>query len=701
MILKSALRHWLLFLWLFCSLTACRQEEAFEQRDYPRLRETLVLAVEKASATFGGTVLSSGTSDIIDHGFIWRKAVSSQPDFKDIPENFTAMERISLGSLRGGSAFQSTVSYGLEAGQSYSVRAYLKTKDGYTVYGQPVAFVSQGSALPVITQIQPESAVWGDTLTITGTNFSYLSENITVFFDEGLPAKVLSATPTVIRCLVPESLTKEECKISIKTVAGIATSTATFKLDTSRPIIAGISPALGTFGETLTITGKNFSGAPQYWRVVFDYNYYQIQGVVTDVNPTEIKAVVPALDRRFSSVKLARVSSSRTIVSDPAPDLFQMKPPKIASVELLSSGVSKWVKVTGSGFSKPAVTFAGVRADADARVSTEFLFNPADGVFPRPTSLVDLKVTSAEQEDSQRISFTYTAPWVKRANRDIGPFSGSPGTPIAAFALQDNGYFLFSRDFYSPVQAYRYNPQLYDWQRLPDLPVMAGAFSGSNLGTVVIDDQAYILSGKMYESTPPTMWRYKPATNEWKEVKAPGLPITSNQYSNNRPYVMTGIGNKVYLLAGEEGGSLWEYSAVNDTWARKRTNLLPASSVFSGAFSVNGILYGVSIGQNQDVAMLYSYNPASDEWQLKTNFPFAIANATRQCTAYSSGQLGYIVSMQETVSYDPASNTIKRLLQNPGNSSNTYTNTILGFSYQKNAYLLNAAYLDFWEVTHN
>lgn len=694
---KIRTHYWLFILVLSSVFVTCRREEPFEQREYPRLRETLVQAVDTKGATFSGTVITAGKGKIIDHGFIWKKITAFAFDRLETTNNPADYDHISLGPLTNQLSFEAVVSYGIYAKSNYTVRSYLKTDDGFTVYGQPAVFESQGASPPTITRVQPELAVWGDTITITGTNFSYLLSNVSVFFGENATARILSVTPTSIRCLVPTNVPRNEVYVTINTPSGQATSANLFKIDTNKPIVTAISPTLGTFGETITITGKNFSGSPQSYRVIFEYNRYsEVQAQVLEVRPTDIKALVPALDRKFYTVRLARVNPGGNILSDPAPDLFQMKPPKIAAVELIQAVIYKPVKVTGTGFSKPKVIFAGVEAEVDARTSTEFQFNPTEGIYPRPTSLVDLKVTSAEQEDNRQISFTYSAPWVKRANRELGPFSS--GVPVAAFTLQNNGYFLVSRDTYQPVQAYRYNPQQYDWQRLPDIKTTGETFYDSNIGTFVINDQVYILSGRRFGTLSPKMWKYQPATNGWQEVNATGLPEPGSSYYVERPYVMCAIGNKGYLLTGNDNGSIYEYNAGSDTWGRKLTNLLPTSQTFSGAFVINGLLYAVGMSQNQYIATIYSYNPVTNEWQAKLNFPFLVTNYTRQCLAYDNGGLGYIVSMRETVSYDPASNTIKRLLQNTGKSGNNTAS--LGFSYQKNAYLMHPFLLDFWEINH-
>lgn len=95
-----------------------------------------------------------------------------------------------------------------------------------------------------------------------------------------------------------------------------------------------------------------------------------------------------------------------------------------------------------------------------------------------------------------------------------------------------------------------------------------------------------------------------------------------------------------YVLAGK---SLWEYTPTTDSWTRK--------SDFPGnvrqnpfAFFVNGkgyvgTGYSYNAGAESNYADVWEYNPSSNTWQQKANFP---GGARRETGSFVIGSKAYV-----------------------------------------------------------
>jgi hypothetical protein len=114
-------------------------------------------------------------------------------------------------------------------------------------------------APPTVSGFSPTSGLPGASVTISGTHFSGASG---VTFG-GASAAFRVDSPTQITATVPTNAVTG--KISVTTGAGTAVSSGTFTVTpppaAPAPTIGSFSPASGTPGTAVTITGANFAGA--------------------------------------------------------------------------------------------------------------------------------------------------------------------------------------------------------------------------------------------------------------------------------------------------------------------------------------------------------------------------------------------------------------------------------------------------------
>ena len=188
---------------------SCTKQKEKTDHDYPRVSTGLVTHINAGGATFNGSFLHAGKSEIIDHGFVFDTIV-----FPTIQRS----EKISLGLSNGRGSFTATANFGMIAGITYYVSAYAQNKDKI-YYAESVNFVSMGSVSPEILQIVPSEGMRGDTVVIRGKYFSQQPLNNMVKFGD-TDASIVAASDTELTVVVPTSKGKENVDVFV-TASGI------------------------------------------------------------------------------------------------------------------------------------------------------------------------------------------------------------------------------------------------------------------------------------------------------------------------------------------------------------------------------------------------------------------------------------------------------------------------------------------------
>ena len=191
---------------------SCTNEE-ITPRSYPRVNTQEVTNITSGGALFSAEITFT-SAPILDHGFLWS-------EYSDVL--FSYSDKISLGSKSGAGSFVANCDRSLQEGKTYYVRGYAISED-HTVYGDVVTFISLGGKAPIMKDFYPSLAIWDDTVTIVGENFSsVLSKNVVKFND--VEALILKASTDTLQAKVPYSLTKKFSTVSVS-VVGNALHTA-------------------------------------------------------------------------------------------------------------------------------------------------------------------------------------------------------------------------------------------------------------------------------------------------------------------------------------------------------------------------------------------------------------------------------------------------------------------------------------------
>ena len=234
---------------IFCSLLfifSCSKEPEITEHSYPQVTTGLVTNIHADGATFNGSFLHAGKSEIIDHGFVF--------DTYELP-NIQRSEKISLGSSNGSGSFTAIASVGMISGKKYYVSAYAQNQD-QIFYADPVSFVSMGSASPEIVMIEPSEGVIGETVVIKGKYFSQQPLNNTVKFGDA-DASIVAVSDTELTVRVPTSNGNEHVDVFVTTTGKTAQKISGFKY--LKPEITGLSSTQGVVGDIVTINGQFFT----------------------------------------------------------------------------------------------------------------------------------------------------------------------------------------------------------------------------------------------------------------------------------------------------------------------------------------------------------------------------------------------------------------------------------------------------------
>jgi hypothetical protein len=147
---------------------------------------------------------------------------------------------------------------------------------------------------PSITSFSPAEAEVGETVTITGAN---LADVIEVKFN-GTTALIASKSATSVVATVPVGATSG--KITVKSTAGEATSTADFTVVIPPPVpaITSFSPESGEAGIEVTITGTNLS----------EVTSVEFNGVAAEIVSKTTTSVVTVVPEGATSGKISVTS---------------------------------------------------------------------------------------------------------------------------------------------------------------------------------------------------------------------------------------------------------------------------------------------------------------------------------------------------------------------------------------------------------
>jgi hypothetical protein len=145
------------------------------------------------------------------------------------------------------------------------------------------------AAKPTIENISPTSGKAGDSVSITGVNYSTVASENEVKFN-GVTATVRSASATRLVVTAPQNGTTGTVTLKVKNSDLTTGPNFTYTLP---PSFTSLSPTSGKVGDTVIINGTNFSTTIADNVIQFNSPNGPVNGTVTSATATQIKVTVP------------------------------------------------------------------------------------------------------------------------------------------------------------------------------------------------------------------------------------------------------------------------------------------------------------------------------------------------------------------------------------------------------------------------
>jgi len=306
------------------------------------------------------------------------------------------------------------------------------------------------------------------------------------------------------------------------------------------------------------------------------------------------------------------------------------------------------------------------------------------------------------------------AQWMARAS-----FPGVSRAKATAFTIGSKIYVLGGVTNSSAIldDFWEYDITLNTWTQKPNFP------GPERYGAVsfVIGNKGYVATGGNDFGNLDDMWEYNPSTGLW--LQKTGMPAGSAQHENQRTEAFSFvIGNKAYIGGGTGWVfmpnstvsiaffDLWEYDPVFDSWTSKSDIPDFTGRNMSIGVAVNNKGYvglGCNVDQNINHHSFWEYDPLTDNWTSKSDFP---TNFTTDAGAFELNSELYVVGgvnlapvslSGQFYKYEPATDQWTALTNFNGGAIagefavSTGTSAFIGGGYNSNINTRN----DLWEFT--
>ncbi len=658
---------------LYTAFIQCGKDE-ITSREYPRLNTLAVSDISENGAKFNAEIMYRGDFEIINYGFVWGERENP------IIEN---SDRVVYLENIQSDKFSSEVSTTLKEEVKYYLRSFIQTAE-YTVYGSNVEFISLGSKAPQIVSVEPLLGTIGDTITIRGKGFSYLSLRNTVYFDT-IPSNIIASSDSIIKSTVPKVM-KSESLISVSILGNTASFSSDFK--TTIPIIESFRPTELAIDDTLTIVGENFSYEKES-------NLITIDGVKSKVifsNKVLIKAIIPSGIKTQNNLELT-IANKKTTASR---QLIFLEP-SIISVKPSMASFGDTIVIEGENFSFINES-NGILVDATKALVISSSKNKIQFILPE--NINKSQNTLRFLVGGRKLTYDYINILPPIIN------SISPNY-ISTF---DNGQFeLLGENFNSisnknsvmingipaTISSSSNNRILLDFPRALIPHVEVSVLDTVDISIQVLDQNTSITDGIIVD--------YKSIWTRKKDF--PGKPrMQALQFSAN---------GKVYVGLGESGtrssqptweyyNDLWEYDPILNIWTQKAS--LPAmerSRVPTLIFDTKIYIVGGTISANLSTIPneVWEYDVLTDAWTQKNDFPGDASSFgfTANGKGYiGGGENGFSTSLNHFWEYDP---TLDSWTQKQDHPKNIHIGAKSG-SFHDYGFAISDYYMNLWKYDH-
>ncbi|MVN91619.1 IPT/TIG domain-containing protein [Mucilaginibacter aquatilis] len=406
-------KHLLLLLAFITSLAAiqgCKKDKDNE----PKIQTLEILAPSPAKVTFKGNIISTGSSKILDYGFIYNS-------ISNIDESNGT--KVSLGAEAKEGDFTKEVN-SLTFNNQYNTsvlyaRAYLTNEKG-TVFGK---VISVNMPLLTATNIAPQSGKSGEQVTISGQFFASSADQVIVTFN-GVRAKVTEVTSSKIVVEVPSGINGVHgSQVPVQITIGGQRVNNNYYF-TMMANVKDYSPKSGIIGTLITFSGDNL---PVYYNTGNLRVYFgQTEGSInyTSSNAMQINLPVSVTAEKF---QISILNNGQTTV---LPGEFVVTPPTITSVSPTTVLPGSTIAITGTNFptnygygTNPAVLIGSTAAYVSSVSSNSMYVNI-------PTTVTANDYTVSIKVGPHTVSASDKLKVLNHSISSFSPTSGAPGREV-------------------------------------------------------------------------------------------------------------------------------------------------------------------------------------------------------------------------------------------------------------------------------
>jgi N-acetylneuraminic acid mutarotase len=502
--------------------------------------------------------------------------------------------------------------------------------------------VGDASLSPRITAVTPSTGIAGDTITITGKNFSIdLKQNHINFEGEwgSIPVELTSCTSESIKFIVP--LLNGPTGFYLRVDGHNNMAAGAFAI---APLtIMGFQPTSGRVDDLITISGGPFS-------LKNDHNFVKfgtVKATIVEATRTTLKVKVPA--EAPASSKISIESVYRTSAAEGE---FVITPPTVTSMSPNVARVGDVLEIQGSGFRSLGIeiTVDGYAANVVSIVEDRIRINVPD--YPVYSSRnVGVVVKSDGKPVSAAIPLQIRG-WIGVASL--------AGQPAGSFSVGGKGYIGqgYSSDYWS------FDPAVMKVNKIASFPIVSSQYEEPT--SFVIGDKVYVCSGHDAESYRDfSFYTYDPQQNNWSF--ATRLQIDSNVPSGSLVEAVVANGKSYVMMVNSRYTSqaFWEYDPSTDQWTAKEDK--PSGWDAEGAFELNGKVYIYSErvdrpnGSPPILPEFWEYDPSTSTWASKA----VLENAGDGLAAFSKDGFGYLIASNGFYRYSPGADTWTKLTTPP------------------------------------
>lgn len=522
---------------------------------FPLIITGQVTDVDSLGAVFHAKVTDLGDKDVVEFGFVWD--TNKNPTFEN-SEKYIFPGKATIAN------YSAKISSGLEKDKKYFVRAFIRNEDVVT-YGEETSFFSMGGKKPEILYISPVIGNLRDTIVIVGKYFSSKSSQVNI---NEISTEIIKVNQDSILAIVPFGLGKKTSAVSIKTLNQIVIAKDSFTLIS--PVINNFESKNATYGDEITITGKNFSENPASLRVYFD-NILSDSHVVDDMT---IKATVPdELDNAKSTITIIMNNQSVKSVEN-----FSLLPVEITDFNpkiVLTGGT---ITINGKYFNpilkRNRVYIGGVLAKPiSVTENTLEVKLPLQDTVVYSDRNATVSVVADENTSTLNDKLLINDIWFRRANAPSELFTKydicANCTPF--YHNYKANCFVVGKKAYIGLHGKKifwcYDTEKNTWHKLMDFPGPPRT-DGSGF---VFEDKIYFGTGMLnYNTGISDWWEYDTTTDSWTQKKNLSVPLyTSFGFNNDKGCFLHGGYTYSYNQSSKTFTyilKVWKYNPQNDTW---------------------------------------------------------------------------------------------------------------------------------------